>query len=82
MSTFDGVTFLTEAGRREKRPFDDDVGFGLHIGVDLPLGSSKRWTIGARVRYLLVIMEAESASGGRDFELDPIVPSIGIGYRF
>ena len=82
MSTFDGVVFLTEQGLREKRPFDDDVGFGLLVGVDIPLGSESRWTVNATVRYLLVIMEAESASGGRDFDLHPIIPSIGIGYRF
>ncbi len=82
MSTFDGVIFLTEEGLREKRPFDDDVGFGLGIGVDIPFGASSRWSFNARIRYLIVIMEAESASGGRDLDLDPLIPSIGIGYRF
>lgn len=82
MSTFDGVTFLTEEGLREKRPFDDDVGFGAQAGVEFPLGSSDRWSLGLRLRYLLVIMEAESDSGGRDYDFDPFVPSLGISYRF
>ena len=82
MSTFEGVIFLSEDGLREKRPFDDDVGFGIKAGIEIPLGSARRWNLNAQIRYLVVIMEAESASGGRDLDLDPFIPSIGIGYRF
>ena len=82
MSTFDGVVFLTEQGLREKRPFDDDVGAGAKLGVALPFGADTRWSFNAQVRYLVIIMEAESASGGRDLDVDPFIPSLGIGYRF
>jgi len=82
MATFDGVIFLTEEGLREKRPFDDDTGFGLKLGVDVALGAESRWSFNAEVRYLLVLMEAESDSGGRDLDLNPLIGSIGIGFLF
>lgn len=81
MATFDGVTFLTENGLREKRPFDDDVGFGTKLGLDVKLAQESHWFFNAQVCYLLLIMEAETDSGGRDLNLDPLIASIGLGYR-
>ena len=46
------------------------------------MGAESRWSFNAGLRYLLILMEAESASGGRDLDLDPLIVSIGIGFRF
>jgi outer membrane protein W len=79
-TTFDDVIFLTEAGRREKLTFDDDYGFGVKLGVDLPIRRDGPWVLSADLRYLVTIMESEIA--GQDLELDPLIVSVGIGYRF
>ena len=77
---FDDLVFLTEAGRADKLVFDDDVGFGVKLGVDHPLGDSGRWWLTAGVRYLRVILEGEIA--GQDGDLDPVIGTVGVGYRF
>jgi hypothetical protein len=79
-TTFDDVIFLTEAGRREKLTFDDDYGFGIKLGVDLPVRRDGPWVLSADLRYLVTIMESEVA--GQDLELDPLIVSLGVGYRF
>lgn len=80
MSAFDDVIFLTEAGLREKRSFDDDYGFGLALGMDVPFRPGGAWTFSASARYLLTIMEAEAS--GDDLDLDPLIVTAGLGYRF
>lgn len=77
---YDDVIFLTEAGRFDKLVFDDDIGFGLKLGVDRSFGASERWSLSLAARYLSAILEGEAA--GQDMDLDPIVVSIGVGYRF
>lgn len=76
---FDDVIFLTEAGRSDKLVFDDDVGFGLKLGLDRPLGAAGRWQVSAGLRYLSAILEGEAA--GQDADLDPLILTVGIGYR-
>lgn len=80
MAFFDDVIFLTEAGRREKLAFDDDVGIGVKAGVDIPFGRGGRWALSAEVRFLGLLLEGEIA--GQDLSLDPLVPAVGIAYRF
>lgn len=76
----DDSIFLTEAGRLDKVVFDDDVGYGLQLGVELPLSPGGHWSLTAGVRYILTILEGEIA--GLDDDLDPLIPWIGVGYRF
>ena len=83
MSNFDGVIFFTEQGMRFKRPWDDDIKLGLKAGIVVPFGSDSRWSFNAQIRWLKLVLEAESdLSGGRDVTLDPFIPSLGIGYSF
>ena len=49
-------------------------------GIDRPLKQKGGWSFTAELRYLLTIMESEGAS--EDLDLDPVIPSIGIAYRF
>lgn len=79
-TSYEDVIFLTEAGRRDKFSFDDDYGFGLKVGIDLPLGRSGNWYLTAEARYLQTILEGEVA--GQDLDLDPVLVAVGFGYRF
>ena len=77
-TSFEDVTFLTEAGRREKLAFDDDYGFGVKLGADWRLAGA--WYLSAEARYLWTIMESEVA--GEDLDLDPLIVGVGVGWRF
>jgi opacity protein-like surface antigen len=77
---FDVVTFDFPSGRSERLSFDADYGFGAKLGADVSLGRESNWVVGAELRYLLSILEAES--GGRDLDANPVVLSVGLGYRF
>ena len=79
-TTFDDVTFLTEAGRREKLAFDDDYGFGAKAAIDVPFGRQRAWSFSAELRYLATILESEVA--GQDLAFDPLILAVGVGYRF
>lgn len=77
---FDDLNFTTATGRRQKFTFDDDLGFGVKLGLDAPLFLQGRWRLHAALRYLVTILESEVA--GQDLDIDPLIPSIGVGYRF
>ncbi|MEQ8825518.1 MAG: OmpW family outer membrane protein [Filomicrobium sp.] len=64
---------------------DSAFGFSLQAGVDVELG--KGWYAGADVRYTWLESEATitTAGGDRlttDFDLDPLIVSAHVGYRF
>lgn len=80
MTKLDDLVFLTQDGGREKLTFDDDVGFGLALGVDWPLAAEGRWRLTGRARYLQTILESDSGAG--DLDLDPLIVSAGIAYDF
>jgi outer membrane protein W len=79
-TTFDDVIFLTEAGRPEKLTFDDDHGFGVKAAFDAPFRRGGPWSVGVELRYLITILESEIA--GQDLDLDPLLVTLGVGYRF
>ena len=66
--------------RAHKLSFDDDLGFGLRAGVDVPIGHGGSWIVSAGLRYLKAILESDGT--GEDLDLDPLMVSIGVGYRF
>lgn len=74
------VIFLTEIGGRAKRVFDDDIGFGVKVGLEVPLRPRSGWGLAASVRYLDTILESETP--GQDLDLDPVVATVGVRYRF
>ncbi|HVS65417.1 MAG TPA: OmpW family outer membrane protein [Thermoanaerobaculia bacterium] len=80
MTKLADVRFPTAAGGSAKLTFDDDVGFGLALGVDWPLGGDGGWLLRGRLRYLRTILESDS--GAQDLDLDPLLLSVGVGYRF
>ena len=80
MIFFSDTIFLTEAGRSDKRVFDDDTGFGLRVGVDVPFGETSPWSFSAELRYFDAILEGEVA--GQDIDFNALVPAVGISFRF
>lgn len=63
---------------------DSAFGFSLQGGVDVELGSG--WYAGADVRYTWLDSEATITAGPArlttDFDLDPLIVSAHVGYRF
>ena len=60
---------------------DTDFGWGAIAGLDLPLGSGN-WSLQANVRYIRTGIEAEPDEGPVESDFNPLIFSIGFGYRF
>ena len=58
--------------------FDDDLAWGVNLGVDVPL--PWRWYFTGGARYLK--SSAEAPASGLDLEVDPIILSAGLSIRF
>jgi outer membrane protein len=79
-SSFDLVVdpwFLTEGFVTE-----NDFGIGINVGLDVRLGEGG-WLLSAAFKYLDTTLEASppDESIGRT-DIDPMIFSIGVGYRF
>ena len=77
---YDDVTFSTEIGQDFRFDFDDDVGFGLQAGVDVPFKEGGPWIFTAGLKY--VFTGADDQNSNVDPDIDPWIGTIGIGYRF
>ena len=52
------------------------------LGLDIGLGSG-HWSLTTAIRYLDSTLEASPADGGvGQSDIDPMIFSIGVGYRF
>jgi len=79
--SYDSVKFvLPELDKEISINFDDQFSYGLNAGVDVPFGSDSHWLFTAAVKYL--ISDLKEDGGPREIAIDPIIGSIGIGYRF
>ena len=66
--------------RTEHRYYDQDYGIGVKGGMDWSFAADSPWTLTIEGRYMaLLIMESETVG---DVDVDPLVLSIGLGYRF
>ncbi len=76
---YDSPSFNLPVG--SVRPdLDDDFGVGLNLGVDVPFGDS-RWGFNGGLRYLQTSAD-EDGGLGRSFDIDPLIFSAGLGFRF
>ena len=79
-SSFDLVTdpwFL-----RESFVAENDFGIGINVGLDVRLGESG-WLLTAAFKYLVTTLESSPPGEGVGrTDLDPIIFSVGVGYRF
>lgn len=60
---------------------DPNFGLGLILGYNTTLGAS-RWQWYSSLRYLDAAIEIESARGRSKADFDPLMLSVGVGYRF
>ncbi len=77
----DDVTFTYPAlGRTDILAFDQDYGLGLKAAMDLPFAPGSPWMFSVEGRYMSTILESEV--GNRDLDLNPLVLSLSVAYRF
>ena len=81
-----GLNYMLFHSSKDKNGFkvklDDGFGYALQVGADLPL--SARYNLNIDVKKVWFATDA-SINGGTlksKVKLDPIVASVGIGYRF
>ena len=79
-SSFDLVTdpwFL-----KEEFVTENDWGVGIAVGLDVRLGD-RGWLLNAAFRYLDTTLEASPPDGSiGTTDVDPMIFSVGVGYRF
>lgn len=60
---------------------EDDVSWGAILGLDVPLGT-RGWMVHANVRYLDTDMKDSGGVSSFNGKFDPVIFSVGVGYRF
>ncbi len=63
---------------------DSEVTWGAKAGVDFLLGQKRRWSVGGSLTYMDATYNFEqiSAPGKTAIDLDPVMLSVGVGFRF
>lgn len=61
--------------------FDDEFGFGAQLGLDLPFRAGGNWALNGAVRYLALGADG-TVRQPMDLDLDPLIASLGLAYRF
>ena len=79
--SYDSIKFrLPNQDEEIKIDLDDQFSYWLNAGIDVPFGSNSPWLFTVAVKYL--ISDLKESGGPREIAIDPIIGSIGIGYRF
>lgn len=79
--SYDSVKFnLPVIGEEIKINFDDQFSYGFNAGIDVPFTSDGPLFFALAVKYL--ISDLKEDGGPREIAIDPIIGSIGIGFRF
>ena len=81
--SYDDLVFNIEPGLVARLESDTDFAFGLGLGFDTALGKSS-WTFGASAKYLDSTFDTRVAGDTERIEIDvdPLILSAGVGYRF
>jgi outer membrane protein len=67
---------------REWFETEDDWGYGINAGLDIPLGDGG-WFVTGAFKYLVTTLEASPPDEGVGrSDIDPMIFSVGVGYRF
>lgn len=76
------IHFFNEKSNLGTMKIDDGFGFTLQAGVDVSLGGG--WYLNADVKKTWLDTEASWNGGGitADVDVDPLIISAGVGYRF
>lgn len=62
----------------DKIKIDDSFVYGVNLGLDVPFG--EKWAFAAGLRYLLV--SADPSEGGDSLDVNPLILTVGVGYKF
>lgn len=77
----DSVTFsLPDHDREWKINFDDQFSYGLNAGIDVPFTADGPVFFTAAVKYM--VSDLKQDGGPLEIAIDPIIGSLGIGFRF
>ena len=69
-------------GVYENLRVEDDFAFGANLGFDVRFRES-RWSFCTALKYLATNLDATDRDGRHvDIDLDPVILSVGAGYRF
>ena len=60
---------------------DTDTGWGVIVGLDVPLRSGN-WLLQSNLRYIQTKMKGTTGDDPFEGDFDPLILSIGFGYRF
>ncbi|NNE20091.1 MAG: hypothetical protein HKN10_16595 [Myxococcales bacterium] len=58
--------------------FGSELGFGAKLGADWYFGWQSKWALGTAIRYLPIT----AGDDGNEFDVDPLVGTVGLGFRF
>jgi len=82
LSRFSGVERLASIGHGgATTSTDDDLGWGVIFGLDLPLGGHG-WLIQTNLRYIDTDLKSSGSDISFNKSFDPVIFSVGFGYRF
>lgn len=89
LELFDSVT-ISDLGESFRCDLDDEVAFGVSVGLDVPFKRGGRWALAARVSYLEVdarvavaLLEHPQVAAslpGASISLEPLIATIGLAY--
>ncbi len=72
-------------GESHSRDLDDKLGFGLQLGLDLPIhrAASGIWNFHTGLRYMKLSTDVDlGVNGSKSIDVDPLMASAGISYSF
>lgn len=72
------VSFGDGAFNATEPSFGDEFGLGAKLGADWYFGWESNWALSTAVRYLPLT----AGDDGNEFDVDPLVGTVGLGYRF
>ncbi len=76
------VTIETTPGRvLTDESANTDFGWGATAGIELPIGAGG-WSLQANLRYIRTRIKLDPDEDVAESDFDPLILSIGIGYRF
>lgn len=85
-SSFSDQLYLTALDRRLIRSFEDETSFGVKVGGAwefVQTSSGGAWFAAVDGRYSPLTLEGDvQFAEGHELDLDPVILSAGIGYRF
>ncbi len=76
-----GDATFNNAGTNQRVRIGSDYGWGLIAGADIPLGR-RGWTMHGSFRYLKTRLQSDAGPLQVQGDINPIIVSVGIGFRF